>query len=822
MITTMEFVSRKMAFRNGGRSLPVPPVNHAWERVSTVVITTLVAATVIYMNCVELRYTFNVREMRMDHIVCTSIWIAAVITLVVNGLYELEYRIKTMMYNMFILDAPKTTTYEDTTELESMKVNPLVTAHPDTFPSCQLMVLTCNDQGVWCRAGNGFRISKTIVVPTHVIDTSSFGAKCVRLAVPEGARLGKMVVVEAPIKDILTIGDDISLISIPEAELNRLGVTAARVKTLDTKQTSVMAMIYSYAPLFKASVGKISQFDGLAQQIEFSGSTIQGFSGAPYVAGKNDVYGMHTSGGAVNFGIAASYLQLLVLGTESNDTITKSQDNPLSRLIRRFMELENGSSVVPESKGGYSSDRTLEEFLSDWDNKKKGKIGRNWNDSLGSYVYSIEGRFYNITEDIDNYAQIRFPHLFEDAELEYDIYDDGSDRRVRRNKFSGSKRYANPVEEDDVSVDDYYDAEEDNRLEERRRKKVEFDEFVRKHELDGSAWWADESASKRVRQTDNVGMGALFNSLTKLTALVEELKQRCLAAETKSDLCRREHQQLMKQLLVCEANADPNVGYKDDSLMEPLFHGDSEAELLADYNQMVAPMLVEDELDLLRQTINKSEVSYEEVQNIRSICNRLTQLGKFSNQLLSTIDKIRADKKKREAEERARKLELEMKVRKEEELKRRALEMEETRVKQENEAKEKEAKRDIMCKRIRQLFESLSDEEIREFTRLMVERNTERAVARKAEKEKVKQEVLTAVARPVETTDKEVVLEGANDKSKGPTLKDIKPPPKGSIRCPSCIIKKAKDRPCFSNKADFFKHMEEAHLMRLEAAPSGN
>nr|UDY81130.1 MAG: putative polyprotein [Varroa destructor virus 3/5] len=818
----MDFANRKATYRNGGRSMPVPPINCAWGRWSTLLTVVLVAATVIYMNCIELQYTFNLREMRFDHIICTLIWIMALIFLVVNGVFELEYRIKNIMYNMFLLDAPKTTTYEDTAMLESMKVNPLVTAHPDTFPSCQLMVLTCNDQGVWCRAGNGFRISKTIVVPTHVIDTSAFTAKYVRLAVPEGKRLGKMVVVETPIKDILTIGDDISLINISEIELNRLGVTAARIKTLDTKQTSVMAMIYSYAPLFKASVGKISPFDGLAQQIEFSGSTIQGFSGAPYVAGKNDVYGMHTSGGAVNFGISASYLQLLVLGTESNDTIIKSQDNPLSRLIKRFMELENGSSVMPESRGGYSSDRTLEEFLSDWDNKKKGKIGRNWNDSLGAYVYSIEGRFYNITEDIDNYAQTRFPHLFEDADFEYDIHDEDGDKRVRHNKFSKSKRYANPIE-DEIPVEDIYEEEEEYRLEERRRKKVEFDEFVRKHELAGSAWWADESATKRVKQSENVGIGVLFNSLTKLTALVEDLKQKCLAAEVKSDQCHKEHQQLMKRLLIQEANANPNGGYKDDVLMEPIFHGDSEAELLADYNQMVAPMLVEDELDLLRETVNKSEVSYEEVRSIRSICNRLTQLGKFSNQLLSTIDKIRADKKKREAEERARQIEMELKVKKEEELKKRAIEMEESRARQESEAKEKEVKRGAMCLRVRELFESLTEEEIKEFSRLVVERNTERALIRKAEKEKMRQEVISAIDRPEEKSDKKIVLEGTKLRdTKSSVKEDIRPPPKGMIRCPSCIIRKAKDRPCFSNKSDFFKHMEEVHLTRLEAAPSGN
>lgn len=87
----------------------------------------------------------------------------------------------------------------------------------------------------------------------------------------------------------------------------------------------------------------------------------------------------------------------------------------------------------------------------------------------------------------------------------------------------------------------------------------------------------------------------------------------------------------------------------------------------------------------------------------------------------------------------------------------------------------------------------------------------------------MRQEVISAIDRPEEKSDKKIVLEGTRLKhTKSSVKEDIRPPPKGMIRCPSCIIKRAKDRPCFSNKSDFFKHMEEVHLTRLEAVPSGN
>lgn len=141
------------------------------------------------------------------------------------------------------------------------------------------------------------------VTAQHVVDSCLDG---ITLAGP----LGRVSFGVDRMRPVL--GMDASYCRLSPSELQKLGCATARVATF-TQQTPVSVVSFG-----KKSVGMLELGEKFGTVV-FSGSTIKGFSGAPYAENKR-VFGMHTSGCAakkMNFGLSAAVIAHRIIRQET-------------------------------------------------------------------------------------------------------------------------------------------------------------------------------------------------------------------------------------------------------------------------------------------------------------------------------------------------------------------------------------------------------------------------------------------------------------------------------------------------------------------------
>lgn len=147
------------------------------------------------------------------------------------------------------------------------------------------------------KSGQAFNTNFGIFTAYHVIED----AEEVVLRTEKGK-------VEIPIGSFMQLEGDVALF-VPTAQVTgQLGISQSKLIKIETPSRKAGLLVNAQA-FGNKTMGllKTSEAFGLC---EYSGSTIKGFSGAPYYVGKH-VYGMHIAGSTVNLGLESAYLHML-------------------------------------------------------------------------------------------------------------------------------------------------------------------------------------------------------------------------------------------------------------------------------------------------------------------------------------------------------------------------------------------------------------------------------------------------------------------------------------------------------------------------------
>lgn len=150
-------------------------------------------------------------------------------------------------------------------------------------------------------SGSGFRIENTFVVPGHVVSAAmdkdgDFYIKGLSSLIRVNADNGSQA------------DTDVMLFPMLEVDFSRIGLPRC---TLFERLPDVGVIVEITGAQGKGTTGKLRHDYSNFGHVVYSGTTLNGYSGALYMKGK-DVVGMHTSGGSQNCGYSASYLKVLV------------------------------------------------------------------------------------------------------------------------------------------------------------------------------------------------------------------------------------------------------------------------------------------------------------------------------------------------------------------------------------------------------------------------------------------------------------------------------------------------------------------------------
>lgn len=173
---------------------------------------------------------------------------------------------------------------------------------------CEIWI---SDGAEFVRSGNGFRCSENQVMTAwHVVAEATE----VKLRTPGGD-------VEMGVSRFRLMAGDIAVVSLTQVEMSRLQLSKPKLAACAVvRGMGVFAQIVSYG---QQTMGMVQPYDAFGY-VTYSGSTIQGFSGAPYYLG-NTVLGMHIGSQAQNLGYDGSYLAALVRSTKESTQWLETQ-----------------------------------------------------------------------------------------------------------------------------------------------------------------------------------------------------------------------------------------------------------------------------------------------------------------------------------------------------------------------------------------------------------------------------------------------------------------------------------------------------------------
>lgn len=147
-------------------------------------------------------------------------------------------------------------------------------------------------------AGQGFMTEGWFITANHVIE----GASQVRIKT-------ELDTLELPRKRFEEIEGDVAFLKLSNEEASRLGLRRAKLMGHGVRSNS--GLFVKCQAFQKSSMGMLENHPAFGW-VSYHGSTVKGFSGAPYFVG-NTVFGMHVGGLKTNIGYDAAYLRMLVL-----------------------------------------------------------------------------------------------------------------------------------------------------------------------------------------------------------------------------------------------------------------------------------------------------------------------------------------------------------------------------------------------------------------------------------------------------------------------------------------------------------------------------
>lgn len=190
------------------------------------------------------------------------------------------------------------------TELIPEKMAPGSQLFPAQQPTIQCEIYASYDHGDFVYVGQGFRVGINLWTAWHVVCE----ADELRLYNP---KVNQAIVVKNEFKQlsgdvaVLALGDKLSQISLSTGKF--AGVA---------QDQSTTASFVSVTAKGRQSLGLLTPHQGFGLAI-YSGSTLAGFSGAPYLVNKQ-IYGMHLGHQGVNLGYDGAYLSMLERATQES------------------------------------------------------------------------------------------------------------------------------------------------------------------------------------------------------------------------------------------------------------------------------------------------------------------------------------------------------------------------------------------------------------------------------------------------------------------------------------------------------------------------
>lgn len=178
---------------------------------------------------------------------------------------------------------------------EKMRVGSLLEPVVD-MPRFQAEVWTRRG-GAFVKSGQGFLTKIGFFTAYHVIEDASE----VQVVTPNAALAFK-------VNEFEQRESDVALLQLTQSQVGRLGMRYAKLvpTSVVTERSGLLVKVQAFG---NRTMGLLKPGQGFGL-CEYSGSTVKGFSGAPYCVA-NNVYGMHIGGCTVNLGFEAAYLYML-------------------------------------------------------------------------------------------------------------------------------------------------------------------------------------------------------------------------------------------------------------------------------------------------------------------------------------------------------------------------------------------------------------------------------------------------------------------------------------------------------------------------------
>lgn len=187
---------------------------------------------------------------------------------------------------------------------ESMYIGSNVTKIPrENAPKVQVGVYSVKlDGALEYYLGCAVRLDDWLVTPWHVISSHT------TIAVLSNSNNGKPYAVKMAVKNFEFVEADLVSIRLSEADFSKLGLVKAGIASITSKTPAVICNS-SKEP--QQAIGSLMNDPVVFGGMLFRGSTERGFSGAPYMIGKQ-IAGIHQAGGQNNYGFNASYILTLL------------------------------------------------------------------------------------------------------------------------------------------------------------------------------------------------------------------------------------------------------------------------------------------------------------------------------------------------------------------------------------------------------------------------------------------------------------------------------------------------------------------------------
>jgi len=188
-------------------------------------------------------------------------------------------------------------------QLESAVIGSNFTTVPRSkIPKVQVAVYSITREGTLSRyLGVATRIGDWLVVPQHVIAAEEVISL---LSMASEPALSYKIGTEG----FEPIEGDLSAMRMSEENFSKLGMVKA---SLATVEDASMSSVTSSSKDPEVSFGILTHDTKVFGAMVFQGSTKGGFSGAPYMIGRQ-IAGIHLGGGVMNYGLNATYIQALL------------------------------------------------------------------------------------------------------------------------------------------------------------------------------------------------------------------------------------------------------------------------------------------------------------------------------------------------------------------------------------------------------------------------------------------------------------------------------------------------------------------------------